>query len=211
MKHYKLAILLIPLISIVLAVKGYGFFYRAAVSASCAIILWFMSEHGSNRSIRWVMAALLVSIAGDWFMSHSGGVPVRFLYGVGLFFVAHICFLCFCLKNGSVNRYWLVTLLAAYLTFFFIALMPFLWSKSVILLVAVLLYLLISCLSLAAAAGLRLSTAIRWIFTFGIALLVFSDTIIALKDFAGYPQLRYLILPTYFLSHVFVTAALIRK
>jgi hypothetical protein len=143
-------------------------------------------------------------------MSHVGRVPVRFIYGVCLFFVAHIGFLCFCLKNGRISVYLLLIVLGAYLTLFFTALLPALLPKPV-LLVAILLYLLISCLSLTAAAGLRLSPFTRWIFTFGIALLVFSDTLIALKDFAGYPQLRFLILPTYFLSHIFVTMSLIRK
>ena len=210
MKYLKYSTLLIPLIFTVLAVNRYGFLCRAAVSLSCAVILWFMSGHTANHSIRWVMAALIVSIAGDWFMSHSGGVPVRFIYGVAFFFVAHVGFLCFCLKNGRINRYLLAFVLAGYLTFFFIALLPALLSHAAIL-VAVLLYLLISCFSLAAAAGLRLSCATRWIFTFGIALLVFSDTLIALKDFAGYPPFSFLILPTYFLSHIFITMALIRK
>ena len=209
MKDYKIAVLLIPLIFVILAVKGHGFFYRGAVSASCAVILWFMSDHGKNRGIRWVVAALLVSIAGDWFISHSGHAPDRFVCGICLFFAAHIGFVCFCLKNGRVNGYLLLFVLAVYLTFFFVALLPALRPRPV-LLAAVLLYLLISCFSLAAAAGLRLSPATRWIFTLGIALLVFSDTIIALRNFAGYSQLRYLILPTYFMSHVFITASLIR-
>ena len=210
MKHLKYAILLIPLTFTILSVNGYGFLFRGAVSASCALILWFMSEHAANHSIRWVMAALLISIAGDWFMSHIGGVPVRFIYGVGLFFVAHVCFLCFCLKNGRINKYLLLFVLALFLTFFFTALLPALLSHAA-LFVAVLCYLLISCLSLSAAAGLRLSSLTRWLFSFGIALLLFSDTLIALGSFAGYPQLRFLILPTYFLSHIFITMALIKS
>jgi hypothetical protein len=210
MKYYKYAILLIPLILTVFAVKGYGFIFRVAITASCAVILWFMSGHSANHSIRWIMVALLISIVGDWFLSHIGGVPVRFIYGTGLFFVAHVCFLCFCLKNGRVNWYLLSFLLVCYLSFFFIALLPALLQQKM-LLVVVLFYLLISCLSLAAAAGLRLSPLTRWIFSFGIALLMFSDTLIALKIFAGITQYRFFILPTYFLSHIFITMSLIKK
>ena len=210
MKHFKFAVLLIPLVFIVLAVTGYGFIYRAAVSVSCAIIVWFMSERSTNSSILWIVAALLISIAGDWFLSHVRGVPVRFIYGVCLFFVAHIGFLCFCLKNGRMNRYVLSFVLTGYLIFFFVMLRPALMSDT-ILFIAVLAYLLISCFSLVAAVGLRLSLMTRLCFSLGIALLVFSDTLIALKNFAGHAELKSLILPTYFASHLFITLSLIRR
>ena len=211
MKHLKFATLLIPLIFTVLSVTGYGFFVRGAVSVSCAIIVWFMSERPTNNSILWIVAALLVSIAGDWFMSHVRGVPVRFIYGICLFFVAHIGFLCFCLKNGRINWYVLSFILTGYLIFFFVMLCPGLLSNT-ILLIAVLGYLLISCFSLAAAMGLRLSRMTRLCFSFGIALLVFSDTLIALREFTEHAaELRFLILPTYFASHIFITLSLIRR
>ena len=56
MKYSKFAVLLIPLIFTVLAVTGYGFIYRAAVSVSCVIIIWFMSERATNNSILWIVA-----------------------------------------------------------------------------------------------------------------------------------------------------------
>jgi hypothetical protein len=204
MKNIKYAILIVPFIFAVLAVtRPDVFFFRAAVSASCAVILWFMSGY---KGIRWVIAALLVAIGGDWFMSHTSGVPVRFLYGVCLFFIAHLGFLFFCLKNGRINLYVLLPVLAGYLVFFFIALHPALSIP--IMLVSVLAYLLVSCLSLAAAAGLRLPPATRWLFSLGIGLLVFSDTIIALRRFAGHTGLGFLVLPAYFASHVVIAFAL---
>jgi uncharacterized membrane protein YhhN len=204
MKNTRYALLLVPLTFAFLAViRPEVFFFRAAVSASCAVILWFMSGY---HGVRWVIAALLVSIGGDWFMSHIGSVPIRFLYGVCLFFIAHLGFLCFCLKNGRINLYVLLPVLAGYLVFFFVALLPALSLP--ILFISILVYVLVSCFSLAAAAGLRLQSATRWVFSLGIGLLMFSDTLIALRSFARVRGLGFLILPTYFASHIVITLAL---
>jgi hypothetical protein len=206
MKHFRYVILLVPVIFTVFAVTGHCFLYRVAVSAACALILLFMAGQFADRSIRWILAALLVSIAGDWFLSHSRNAQVWFLYGIALFLIAHLGFICFCLKNGRINRYVLLPVLTAYIAFFFVALWPVL---SPTLSVAVLAYLIVSCFSLAVATGLP--HTIRLLFSLGIALLVFSDTIIALKYFMGYKALGFLILPTYFASHIVITAALMRK
>ena len=81
--------LVIPVISGIFAVAGCGFCFRAGGSVSCAAILWLMPEQAVGRTIRWVIAALLVSAVADWFMMHSGKSREYFLYGVCLFFVAH--------------------------------------------------------------------------------------------------------------------------
>ena len=205
----KYLILLIPIISGIFAVAGCGFPFRAGVSVSCAVILWLMSGQELRRTVRWVIAALLVSGVADWFMMHSRTIHAYFLYGVCLFFAAHVGFLVFCLKHGHMNRWLLLSVLTGYLFFFFLVLRPAISEP--LLLAAVLAYLLISCFSLAAAVGLRLPDMAHWCFIAGIALLVFSDTIIALKDFAGYRALGFLILPTYFASHVMITLALMKR
>ena len=199
--------LIIPILFTVFAVTGHGFFFRAGVSASCAIILWIMSKQTVSRHIWWVIAALIVSIAADWFMTRKG-VLVYFLFAIILFFMAHTGFFLFCLKNGRINWRFLLPVLTGYLIFFFAILFPAI--KPTYLLVAVLAYLIISCFSLSAAVGLRLPAMAHWCFAAGIALLVFSDTIIALNIFVKYKDLNFLILPTYFASHVMVTLALLK-
>ena len=207
MKYFRYSLLLIPVLFTVFALRGCGFFYRAGVSASCAIIVWIVLRQFAGKGKWFLIAALLTSICGDWFMSHTGGNPVRFIYGVCLFFVAHLGFVVFCLKNGHVNRYVLSIMLTGFLAFFFLALRPALTQPA--LFAAVLAYLLVSCFSFAVATGLHLATATRVCFSFGIALLVFSDTIIALKDFVGHKELGFLILPTYFASHIVIALAMI--
>lgn len=207
LKDFRLTVLLIPIMFTVFALMGWGFFYRVVVSSSCAIILWLMMKRFTDNSKWYVIVALLVSICGDWFLSHSRGVPVRFIYGVCLFFVAHLGYVAFCLKNGRINLYVLFPMLTGFLIFFFVALRPALSEP--VLFVAILAYLLVSCLSFAVATGLRFKPVAKWCFSFGIALIVFSDTLIALKDFVGNKSLSYLILPTYFGSHIVITLALL--
>ena len=204
-KYLKFSVLLVPVIFTVLAVKGYGFVYRAGVSASCAIIVWFMIKAFNDKSKWYLIAAFLVSICGDWFLSHTGDIPVRFIYGVCLFFLAHVGFIVFCLNNGRMNWYVLSVMLTGFLIFFFVALFPALSQPT--LFIAILAYLLVSCFSFAVATGLRLTPATRLCFSFGIALLVFSDTLIALKNFVGHKEVGFLILPTYFASHIVMTLA----
>lgn len=204
----KYWVLLIPVTFTVFAVTGCGFFFRAGVSASCAVILWMFPEQSVGRSIRWVFASLLVSIPADWFMMHSNTAHENLIYGICLFFLAHVGFLLFCLKNGGIHWRFLLPVLAGYLVFFFTVLRPAIGQSA--LFVVALAYLLVSCFSLAAAIGLRLPAMIHGCFAAGIALLVFSDTIIALKIFAGYREFGFLILPTYFASHIMVTLALMR-
>jgi len=209
MKNFRFIVLFIPATFAVLAWMGWGYVFRAAVSVSCAVIVWLMAKQINKGSKWYVIAALLLSICGDWFLSHRRGIPVRFIYGVCLYFMAHVGFLCFCLKNGRVNRYVLIALLTGFLMFFFVALRPALSQPA--LFISILAYLIVSCLSLAAATGLHLAPLVRWCFVFGIALLVFSDTLIALNEFVGYKDLRFLIMPTYYAAHIFVTMALILR
>ena len=76
---------------------------------------------------------------------------------------------------------------------------------------AVLAYILVSCLSLAAAAGLHLPNRFaRILFIAGIASLLFSDLLIAQKRFLHDGTLYILMMPTYFASQILVTAAIIR-
>ena len=204
MKYFAL---LIPIVSAVFAITDGSFIFRAGVSGSCAAIVLFLSCYGNGRSKLWVVAALLVSAIADWFMMHSGKVQIYFIYGIALFFIAHSGFIVYCLKNGRFNRWALLIISTSYLVFFFTTLLPAI--NQTILLIAVLAYLLVSCVSFAVAFGLKLPSFARWCFILGISFLIFSDTIIALNTFAGY-SINNLILPTYFASHILITLALIK-
>lgn len=204
-------LLIIPLALAMLAVSGYGFFFKAAVPGSCALILLllFRKQLAAVRDIWFVIAAFLFSIAGDWFLSNKGDSFIMFSAGIGLYLFAHVGYLCFALHNGRIHIPFTLVLLTGYLLFFFIKLYPAL--DEAVLLIAVLIYLLISCLSLGAAFGTRLSPVVKWSYFTGVALVLFSDTIIALTEFASYSALDFLILPTYYAAHISITFALMRR
>lgn len=208
-KHYVL--ILIPIIFAILVFIEKDFIYRAGVSASCALMLIFLPDRNLTKNSVWmVIAALFISIAADWFLCHKNGSDMRFIYGIILFFAAHCGYLAFSLRNGSLAFKVLFVLVIVYLLFFVFMLVPDISNP--LLLAAVLLYLLISCLSVSGAVGLvNGGRFTRWMFTSGIGILAFSDTIIALKDFLGYREYGFLILPTYFASHILITIALMRK
>ena len=204
-------LLLTPLVLAILAVAGYGFFFKAAVPGSCAIILaiLFWKQLKTVPDIWFVIAAFLFSIAGDWFLSNKGDSFMMFSAGIGLYLFAHVGYLWFALKNGRIHILFTIVLLAGYLLFFFVKLYPALDDS--ILLIAVLLYLLISCFSLGAAFGIKLHPVIKWSYFAGVTLVLLSDTIIALNEFTSYGALNFLILPTYYAAHMSITFALIRR
>jgi len=203
--------LLIPLVLAVLAVSGYGFFFKAAVPGSCAIILLvlYRKQLKAMPDIWFVIAAFLFSIAGDWFLSNKGDSFMMFSAGIGLYLFAHVCYLWFALRNGRMAKLFTIVLLAGYLLFFFVKLYPAL--DDTILLLAVLLYLLISCFSLGAAFGIKLTPIVKWGYFAGVTLVLLSDTIIALNEFTSYGALNFLILPTYYAAHMSITFALIKR
>jgi uncharacterized membrane protein YhhN len=204
-------LLFIPLVLAILAVAGYGFFFQAAVPGSCAIILaiLFRKQLKTVPDIWFVIAAFLFSIAGDWFLSNKGDSFMMFSAGIGLYLLAHVGYLWFALKNGRLHTLFTIVLLAGYLLFFFVKLYPAM--DDTILLIAVLLYLLISCFSLGAAFGIKLPPVIKWSYFAGVILVLLSDSIIALNEFTSYGALNFLILPTYYAAHMSITFALIRR
>ena len=204
-------LLLIPLVLAILAVYGYGFLFKAAVPGSCAIILilLFRKRLKSIPDIWFVIAAFLFSIAGDWFISNKGDSFLLFSAGIGLYLFAHLGYLLFALKNGQMAKLFTVVLLTGYLLFFFVKLFPAL--DDTVLMVAVLLYLLISCFSLGAAFGIKLTPVVKWSYFAGVTLVLLSDTIIALNEFTSYGALNFLILPTYYAAHISITFAIIRR
>jgi len=214
MKHsnkWLYALLLIPLTSAILALLHFGFFFQAGVAAAGILILMivYFKQLRVSRDVWMVIAAFMFSIGGDWFLSNKKEDAGMFIAGIILFFFAHAGYLLYALMNGRIHKTVTLTVLAAYLVFFFFVLYPSIDNKA--LMFASLVYLLISCVSLGAAAGLQTTSMVKWAFIFGIFLILFSDTIIAFKEFVKYRELNFLILPTYYLAQISITFALMRK
>jgi len=173
------------------------------------IFILYSGKFKQRKDILALLAAFAFSIAGDWFLSHKHGNTGMFVAGIGFFFLAHAGYLVYALMNGRIHRTVTALILTGYLLFYFIRLAPSINEPA--LMISSFVYLLISCFSLGAAFGLKTDPLVRWAFILGIALILFSDTIIALKEFGGYRKLNHLILPTYYASHICITLSLIRK
>ncbi|MGB5227930.1 MAG: lysoplasmalogenase [Eudoraea sp.] len=209
--NYLYLLLLFAVISAIMALNTSEFFYKsgsAGVGIIILIILNFRKTKQPNDT--WmIIGAFLFSIAGDWFMSNKLGDPTMFSKGIALFFIAHAGYLGFALLNGKIKWRFTLLILIAYLVFFFLLLYPSIEDK--VLMYAALIYLLISCLTFGTSAGIKGDALFKWAYIFGIFLIVFSDTIIALTEFLGFDKLDFMILPTYYLAHISITFSIIRR
>jgi len=204
-------IFFLPLFFVFLALAGLGFVFKAGVTLSCLLIilLAYNAQLLKSADVWWIILAFVFSIIWDWFLSNKGDSFLMFTVGIGLYFLAHLGYLVFALMNGGLNKIFTAIVLVLYLIFFFMVLRPAI-NESV-LLVAVLIYLLISCLSLGASVGLRDYKITKWSYIVGITMILFSDTIISFKEFTSYQQLNFLILPTYYAAHILISFALVWK
>ena len=209
--NWKNGVLILPAIIALLALNGYGFVFKAGVPVICTLLIVILNGDSLKlkKDIWFVVGALIFSAAGDWFLSFKGDSFIRFAAGIGLYFFAHLGYLGYALANGRLSKLFTAVLLLVYLLFFWFALVPNI--EEMVLLIAVLIYLLVSCISLGAAAGVQLPGIVKWNYFFGIVLILFSDTIIAFHEFTTYQELNFLILPTYYAAHLFITFGLINK
>lgn len=210
-RNWIYSLLFISVFMAVMAVATSNFFYKSGTAGMGIIILLILNfrDNRASKDIWLIIAAFMFSVAGDWFLSHMNGDEEMFSKGIALFFLAHLGYLIYATINGKINWKFTGILLAAFLTFFFIMLYPAITDK--VLMIATLIYLLVSCFSLGAAVGMTGDNLVKWSYVVGIFLILFSDTIISLTEFLGYKNLDFLILPTYYLAHISITFSLIRK
>ena len=204
-------LLIFSAVSAFLALSTSSFIFKSGTAGFGILILIILCFKGIKQSkdIWLIIGAFLFSIAGDWFMSNKQGDATMFSQGIALFFIAHLGYLMFAIFNGQFKWRFTGVLLAAFLLFFFLMLYPSI--NDTILMVASLIYLLVSCLSFGASAGIKGDSIFKWAYVFGIFLILFSDTIISLTEFLEYKLLDFLILPTYYMAHISITFSLIRR
>lgn len=198
-------LLILPFLLGILASTRGPMAAKLGVPLSCAFLLPLVWGRDALRrpDLLGLAAALGFSAVGDWFLSNRHGRESFFLAGIGFFFCAHLGYLACALAHGRIHRTTLAATGLLFVPYYLLLLLPRLTSPA--LAAAVLAYLLISCVALAGAAGMRVSGSIPWGYLSGIALIVFSDTVISFKEFLRYHALDPLILPTYYLAHLAVT------
>ncbi|MDD4226420.1 MAG: lysoplasmalogenase [Mariniphaga sp.] len=204
-------VLLVPVISSILALLHFGFFFKSGSAGTGILILLFLyfKKRPRKHDQLMIMAAFLFSIVGDWFLSNKQDDAGMFVAGIVFFFFAHLGYLWFAVMNGKINLSITLLFFGIYIVFFGKILFPCLDDP--VLMWPVLIYLIISCLSLGAAVGIRANPLAKLSYVFGIFLILFSDTIIAYKEFLDYRNLNWLILPTYYLAHISIVFSLINR
>ena len=210
-KNWVYGLLLISILLAVLGVATSNFVFKSGTAGMGIIILLMFQLHQAKMSkdIWMLVAAFLFSIIGDWFLSNMNGEGMMFVKGIALFFLAHVGYLAYALMNGKIKWTLTAMVLIGFLAFFFVMLYP--TFTDMVLMVASLIYLLISCFSLGASVGMKANGVVKWSYVFGIILILFSDTIISFKEFMDYHTFDFLITPTYYLAHICITFSVIKR
>jgi uncharacterized membrane protein YhhN len=201
--------LVIPAATAVVATSTDYLPFKMGVPLLCATIIAALALGGRVQAgtAWWVIAAFAASAIGDYFLSNKRGEESFFVIGIGLYLVAHLGYLVAAWRDGGVNVPVLALALGVFLAYYAVLLRPAISEP--VLSGAVLVYLVVSCIVLGVAAGLEWRGLTKALFVTGISLIVLSDFAISMNEFLGVPTLNPLILPTYYLAHLSITASLI--
>ncbi len=213
----KLMAYILPLIPLAMGiisnVRGrYGFKITVALQLTCLVItagmiLW----NRSSRRSDWLLPLAYVwCICGDSFLFHRGNSDLLFVFGIAFFALMHLNYFILMRCNGKINKWFGIIFTSLLLVYFAIFLLP-LEGMGLSLKIAVLIYLLLSCLTLSTAIGLRLAKPEKTVFICAIALMIFSDTTISFKEFIHWEKLNFLLMPTYYYSLIFMCTAMCLK
>lgn len=209
---WRFAWLVVPLISAGMALATGRLPWKLGVPACCGAILLSQRRRVSPRcrlQVGAVVFGFALSMVGDYFLSSRRGHAHYFEAGIAAFLLAHLGYLAYALANGRLHWGALSLLLAGFVPYFILGLAPAIPAPG--LWVAVLLYLLVSCVGFAAAWGLRVAALPRGLFIAGIGLIVFSDTLISFSEFLRWSALNAWILPTYYLAHLALSSSLLAR
>ncbi|HSV74050.1 MAG TPA: lysoplasmalogenase family protein [Chthonomonadales bacterium] len=178
---------------------------KLGVPALCICILLSVKGEAFRRAPSALLAcgAFAASIVGDYYLSTRGGSDAHFVAGIAAFGVAHLFYIAYALANGRMHLPVLGIALAGFGAWFALDLAHAIEDRAIW--VAALVYTVLSCVALGAAAGIRSVAWVKVPCLVGIALIVFSDSLIALAEFAGDRTLSELILPTYYLAQIAIT------
>ena len=186
----------------------------------CAMSMVLMRMFVPDVS-RWVLVltgAFLISILGDYAL-RTRTSDVGFILGIAGYLAAHIGFQIYGWKfiTGKKKFSWIVLaiILIPFSIFYFVFLLPSdSLQKNIFLAIAVLIYLLVSCFTLAISIDIKSGRkpSWTWIYAIGILCLLASDTLLALRHFVGHRTLNDLyMLPLFYTSYVFVAVSILIK
>nr|WP_234809539.1 lysoplasmalogenase [Mycolicibacterium tusciae] len=180
------------------------FALQPEVKAATAVLLAAAAlTHPVARERRWLLAALLFSAAGDFFLAMPWWEP-SFVLGLGAFLVAHLCFLAALLPLAARSAPRLAA--AAVTVCACIALLVWFWPRLIAegMAIPVTLYIAVLCAMVCTALMARLPTP--WT-ALGAACFAVSDGMIGISKFVlGNEMLAVPIWWAYATSLVLITA-----
>lgn len=199
------AALLVPVAAMVLGLKTKKFAWNCVLTLSCAAIV---ALTGRGMTVVPLIAALGLSIIGDFFMAHKKGRTMWYIGGISGFLLAHIAFIWYAAGRFAGNmRIYLAGAALIFMLGYYLKTMVLPKLKERPMQIAVSLYALISGVSVIAAAAMHAPEFERLLFAVGIAMIAFSDTMIAQTDFVGSKECSVYIMPAYYLCHILVAAS----
>lgn len=209
--NWTIVLLTLQLIVAIVATVTDIIFFKIGVAGIGILILAvaYIKANLKFNTMWLILLAFLFSMIGDCFLSNMGNNNILFMIGIGLYLLAHLGYLFYSVYNGSIR--WGITfgILGLFLCFYYYVLYPH--FSDTILASIVLFYLVVSCVSLGAALGIKAKYYIKWPFVAGVALILFSDTIISFKEFVKEDAYNFLILPTYYLAQIGITISVYLK
>ncbi len=185
----RLLLILLPVVFAFLRQRTNRYVFSALTSLSCAAIAMMRAPV--------MAAALAISALGDFFLANRKDRESWYLLGILGFFAGHAVFIVHALgrvahpQAGLIAGGVLGAVFIPYLVLRVIRRVPKL------LRIPVVAYTLISLAGLACAVMMG-----NIVYIAAIAMLLFSDTMIAECDFVGNKAVGFLILPTYYASHI---------
>jgi hypothetical protein len=185
--------------------------WKLLVPAACAVALIGQQFHAPRqwRAIGPVIVAFAFAMVGDAFLSSRADRVSGFVAGIAAYLVSHLGYLAYALPRGRLHPPTLLLTLAAFLAYVVLKLGRHVPDTA--LRGAVVAYGLVSCMSLAAAFGLRQPPLAKCLFVGGIGLLVFSDTLISINEFLRYRAWNGWILPTYYLALMGIAGSVLTR
>lgn len=143
---------------------------------------------------------LAFTLLGDTFLVFRNAFvgSIDFIFGVIGFSFSQISWLCFSWKRGRFNKWVGIPLFSICCLFYVFILFPALRGTGLQFVVAI--YAFLSCLNLSLFSGAQVTGKIC--LTSAIAVLLFSDTMIALGSMIYIGQVLVLVGPTYLISLV---------
>ncbi len=207
---YYLFLLVIPAVFAYFSCKTDKYLLKVLQTLSCLLIVLFIGIFVGSEYFYYLCAAFLVSIFGDYFLSFKHKNENYFIYGIALYFLAHVGYLLYIVMSFELNMvlFWIgaALLTIGYLVYYAMGLKK---QISGALVFAVLSYLIISCVVLAISFSSQAALWVKIPLVAGIALIVISDTFIAEKDFRAKKHMGKYILPTYYAAQILLSASFI--